>query len=68
MDLKKHTKSFLKYLEAVKNVSDHTIRNYLIDLDSFNHFLEKNNFKKKIIDKWAIRSYLTFLSEKKMKT
>ena len=32
---------FLDYLRAVKNASDHTIRNYAIDLNAFKTFLER---------------------------
>jgi len=32
---------FLEYLNAVKNASEHTIRNYAIDLNSFKSYLEK---------------------------
>jgi integrase/recombinase XerC len=32
---------FLEYLRAVKNASEHTIRNYAIDLNAFKKYLEK---------------------------
>ena len=47
MDFKFEAKSYLKYLEMVKNVSIHTIRNYAIDLDSFKDFIELNILKNK---------------------
>ncbi|MFA6501758.1 MAG: site-specific integrase, partial [Parachlamydiales bacterium] len=45
MEFKNRAKSFLKYLEMVKNVSVHTIRNYAIDLDSVKDFIETNVLK-----------------------
>ncbi|KKL23418.1 hypothetical protein LCGC14_2425570, partial [marine sediment metagenome] len=39
MDFNTEARSYLKYLEMVKNVSIHTIRNYAIDLDSFKDFV-----------------------------
>ncbi|MBA3238541.1 MAG: tyrosine recombinase XerC [Parachlamydiaceae bacterium] len=35
---------FLEHLRAVKNSSEHTVRNYTIDLNSFKSFLEKERF------------------------
>ncbi|MGZ6298452.1 MAG: tyrosine recombinase XerC [Parachlamydiaceae bacterium] len=35
---------FITYLRAVKNSSEHTIRNYAIDLNSFKSFLEMQHF------------------------
>jgi integrase/recombinase XerC len=92
MDYIKASISFLQYLQVVKNVSDHTMRNYCIDLDMFKSFIEKEVLKKnseklsariskvkkegkdkiesfdlKIIDKWAIRQYLSFLYEQNKK-
>jgi len=84
MEFKSKAKSFLKYLEMVKNVSVHTIRNYAIDLDSIKDFIEINilkyqkpsnkilekddkDFSLEVINKWIIRSYLAYLSDKKMK-
>jgi len=48
MDFKNEARSYLNYLEMVKNVSIHTMRNYAIDLDSFKDFIELNILKKKI--------------------
>jgi len=82
MDFNKSAKSYLKYLEMVKNVSIHTIRNYSIDLNSFKEFIEINILKLKLIsnknfedktfcvkqiNKWIVRNYLSFLYDKKMK-
>ena len=35
---------FLEHLKAVKNSSEHTIRNYSIDLNSFKSYLEKERY------------------------
>jgi integrase/recombinase XerC len=69
MDFEKKINNFLNYLEVIKNASNHTIRNYKIDLKYFFDFLKKNykniNFFK--INKLIIRSYLATLYEKKLK-
>ena len=72
MKFEKFTTHFLEYLEVVKNVSDHTFRNYAIDLKDFHFFLEKKIFEKekiliKSITKWTIRQYLAYLRERKLK-
>ena len=36
---------FLYHLQAVRNVSDHTLRNYCLDLSAFKAYLEKEIFK-----------------------
>jgi integrase/recombinase XerC len=51
MDFNKSAKLYLKYLEMVKNVSIHTIRNYTIDLDALKEFIEINILKIKIPSK-----------------
>lgn len=33
---------FIEYLRAVRNASEHTVRNYAIDLNAFKNFIEKN--------------------------
>lgn len=38
---------FLKHLQAVKNSSEHTIRNYSIDLNTFKNFIEKDHLQTK---------------------
>lgn len=56
--MNKEVSYFLDYLSIVKNCSEHTIRNYREDLDSFFRFVNKKN-----IDKWLIRSYLNHIHE-----
>jgi integrase/recombinase XerC len=75
MDYNRLKRNFLEYLDVIKNASDHTIRNYSIDLQSFYLFLDKEIFDKKKdweikeINKFAIRSYLADLQkQKKTKT
>lgn len=41
MDYTRCCLDFIKYLEIVKNVSSHTIRNYVIDFDYFKMFYEE---------------------------
>jgi len=56
---------FLRYLNAVKNVSDHTIRNYSMDLIAFKNFLESDlKFAQGMdkIEKRMIRLYLAHLA------
>jgi len=56
MDFIKEARSYLKYLEMVKNVSIHTIRNYSIDLDSFKDFFELKILKKKVASNKILKS------------
>ena len=56
MDFSNQAKTYLKYLEMVKNVSIHTIRNYAIDLDSFKDFFELTILKKKKVSKKILKS------------
>lgn len=53
---------FLKFLKEIKNASEHTIRNYQIDLDSFYQFIKEDH-----VDKIAIRRYLAYLHDKGLK-
>ena len=36
---------FLEYLRVVRNASEHTVRNYAIDLNSLKHYIEQNELK-----------------------
>lgn len=45
MDYIKASILFLQYLQVVKNVSEHTMRNYCIDLDMLKEFIEKEIVK-----------------------
>jgi len=54
---------FLEYLRVIKNSSEHTIRNYGIDLRSFEAYfvVEKVDVKIEAIDRKTIRGYLAWL-------
>jgi integrase/recombinase XerC len=63
---------FIKYLRAIKNGSEHTLRNYSLDLKAFEKYvisLKKKETNNEIIyieevDKRLIRNYLAFLNGK----
>ena len=55
---------YLNYLRVVKNASEHTLRNYGLDLAGFGTFFNKEGFAIKEVDKRAIRAYLASLSAK----
>ncbi|QVL58023.1 MAG: tyrosine recombinase XerC [Simkaniaceae bacterium] len=59
MNIKNAIKDFIHHLEVVKNASEHTLRNYHLDLKAFEVFV-----KKKEVDKKLIRSYLGHLQMK----
>ncbi|MDI6785796.1 MAG: tyrosine recombinase XerC [bacterium] len=67
-DFPNHLKRFLKYLEAEKNVSIHTLRNYKKDIEIFNSFIKDEfkgiNLKNKDYNHSLIRQYLAFLQAK----
>lgn len=52
---------FLDYLKASKDASPHTLRNYGIDLEDFNHFLGKEA-SLDTIDRKTLRGYLADLA------
>lgn len=55
---------FLHHLKIVKNASDHTIRNYSLDLHAFKKFLSLETTLEQV-DKKIIRNYLAHLNAKK---
>jgi len=57
MDLAEHIYHFLHYLEVVRGVSFHTLRNYRLDLRSFCAFVGD-----KPVDKHLMRKYLSHLN------
>ncbi len=60
--------SFFHYLEAIKNSSEHTIRNYANDLKAFKNFLEQEKIILTTldeIDKRLVRSFLAHLNFQK---
>jgi len=71
--LKKFIKEFKDYLVAEKNASPHTLNSYLKDISQFEEFLKKSGHGGESsapeiasIDRFAVRSYLGFLYEKKL--
>lgn len=58
---------FLNYLRVVKNASEHTLRNYSLDLEGFKRFFEgeiATPFAPAQVDKRALRAYLAAISAK----
>jgi len=55
---------FLTYLQAIKNASVHTLRNYGMDLADFQAFTQIDNVE--LVDKRMIRGYLTHLNQKQV--
>lgn len=70
MDLEAFIERYLQYMGSVKNGSEHTLRNYRLDLSFFKEFLDKSFsgacFSLSLIDKRHIRNYLTHLSSQGM--
>ena len=55
---------YINYLEAERNVSPYTVRNYATDLSGFFQFLRDKGIKSlKEVDKHVLRSYLSQLME-----
>lgn len=64
--------AFQIYLEVERNVSSHTQKAYIADLQEFIHFLQSNSFVKKKdevinVEPEAIRAYLGYLYRQKVK-
>jgi integrase/recombinase XerC len=61
--LSSEIEKFLHYLRVVKNASEHTLRNYGIDLKRFQAYLEQEKIEELAkIDKRVIRGYLSHLN------
>lgn len=62
--------NFEHYISIEKNLSLHTRRNYLSDLNQFKEFLEREypKIRYEVIDNTIIRSYLGFLYKKNKKS
>lgn len=60
--MKEWKEKFLTYLQAIKNASVHTLRNYGMDLADFQGFTQTDNLL--LIDKRMIRGYLAHLNQK----
>ena len=57
-------KKFLLYLQAIKNASEHTLRNYRIDLEAFNAFTQREELFIDAVDKGMIRAYLAAMAQR----
>lgn len=55
---------FITYLRSVKNASEHTLRNYNLDLSLFGAFMEKESLTLPKVDKRVVRAYLAHLALK----
>jgi integrase/recombinase XerC len=67
--LKEAISRFLHYLKTIKEASDHTIRNYGMDLRCFCTFCSdecKSEADFKDVDKFRIRAFIVFCQEKKL--
>jgi integrase/recombinase XerC len=63
---------FQIYLKVQRNVSEHTLKAYIADVEEFNSFLRKNDIKKKSdaiinVEPETIRTYLSHLYREKVK-
>jgi len=63
---------FQIYLEVQRNVSKHTLKAYLADVEEFNNFLQESDITKKgdaivNVEPETIRSYLSHLYQEKVK-
>jgi len=63
--VKEHVPKFLDYFRSIKNGSDHTLRNYAIDLQDFLKYIQET--AQNPLDKWTMRGYLAHLSKTKNK-
>ncbi|GAB4185722.1 MAG: tyrosine recombinase XerC [Simkaniaceae bacterium] len=62
-EIEKKIQAFLEFLKAMKNASEHTCRNYDLDLSCFCKYLVKNEISNlQQIDRRVIRSYISLLS------
>ncbi|MCB1072382.1 MAG: tyrosine recombinase XerC [Chlamydiia bacterium] len=59
MKLREKIQNFIHHMEVVKNASEHTLRNYSLDLKAFEGFVGKRE-----VDKKLIRNYLGHLQMK----
>jgi integrase/recombinase XerC len=70
--MKDHLEQFLQHLKYERNVSPHTLRNYVSDLDQFREFLfsieKRDDIDVKEIDRLTIREWLASLHADHKKT
>jgi len=70
MQLNEAKSKFLDYLQTIKDASEHTVRNYGIDLQSFVDFITQGNPEKMCpiaaIDRGHIRHFLAYLFDQNL--
>ncbi len=65
--------NFIEYLKVIKNSSEHTLRNYALDLLAFKKYIDEFVMQKEdkilfsIVDKRCVRNYLSYLAAKQTK-
>lgn len=72
MDMENLIADFQIYLEVQRNVSKHTLKAYMSDVEEFNNFLQESDITKKgdtiiNVEPETIRSYLSYLYREKVK-
>ncbi|MCE5294837.1 MAG: tyrosine recombinase XerC [Chlamydiales bacterium] len=63
--MKEHVERFLQHLQVVKNASEHTVRNYGLDLTSFLIYVNSKDPAPKV-DRTLLREFLATLSDQKL--
>jgi len=58
---------YLAVMEAIKNASPHTLRNYRLDLIAFHSFLLEKEVSLNEVDKKVVRAYLAYLNAEDFK-
>lgn len=64
--MQKNIKDFIKYIEKQKMYSEHTIKNYEIDIIEFKKYLEKEMIDYTNVDYDFIKGYLVHMYDKKL--
>ncbi len=68
VDFEESIYKYLNYLSAVKNASEHTLRNYRMDLQRFKDFFQaegkEEQFELSKVDKRGVRAYIAALTTK----
>lgn len=64
--MQKNIKEFLDYIKKQKMYSDHTIKNYEIDIMEFNRYLKQEMIDYTSVDYDFIKGYLVYMYDKKL--
>lgn len=62
--MQRYIEKFIRYLEIEKNYSVHTVLNYRLDLEDFQHFLKEAPLEN--VDYLTLRKYLAVVKEKNL--